>query len=196
MRIACLVHVVHEKIMRILTTLEARLRFMYWGVAVGPGFRINGRMRLVNHGCITLGSRVRMNSGRGNFVGGIQPMSIWVGPGAILALGDRTGVSNTTIVSVARVSIGADTYIGGGCEIYDTDFHPLVAAERAVPGAPGASAEVVIGRSVFIGARCIILKGTVIGDNSVIGAGSVVVGCIPANELWAGVPARKIRQLA
>jgi acetyltransferase-like isoleucine patch superfamily enzyme len=54
---------------------------------------------------------------------------------------------------------------------------------------------VLIGKNVWIAANCVLLPGTVIGDNVVIAAGSVVRGEVPANELWGGVPARKIRDL-
>ena len=54
---------------------------------------------------------------------------------------------------------------------------------------------VVIGENVWIGAGVTIVPGISIGNNSVVGAGSVVTRSIPVNELWAGVPARKIRSL-
>ena len=54
---------------------------------------------------------------------------------------------------------------------------------------------IVIGENVFIGCNCLILKGTEIGDNTTIGAGSVVTGKIPANCIAAGNPARVIKVL-
>jgi acetyltransferase-like isoleucine patch superfamily enzyme len=54
---------------------------------------------------------------------------------------------------------------------------------------------IVVGSNVFIGLNCILMPGVYIGDNSVIGAGSVVTGSLLGNAVYAGVPARKIRNL-
>lgn len=55
------------------------------------------------------------------------------------------------------------------------------------------SKPIVIGDGTFIAAGVIILKGSCIGKNCVIGAGSVVSGNIPDNQIWAGNPAKLIR---
>ena len=56
-------------------------------------------------------------------------------------------------------------------------------------------APIRVGNNVFIGAYSILLPGAVVGDNCVIGAGSVVAGEIPANCVAAGAPARVVRSL-
>ena len=53
----------------------------------------------------------------------------------------------------------------------------------------------VLGRNVWLGARVIVLPGVTIGDNTVVGAGSVVARNLPAGVLAAGVPARVVRSL-
>lgn len=53
-------------------------------------------------------------------------------------------------------------------------------------------ANITVGDDVWFGVGCAILPGTRVGDGAVIGAGSVVTGDVPAYEIWAGVPARKI----
>ena len=55
---------------------------------------------------------------------------------------------------------------------------------------------VKIGRNVWIATNCTILKGVTIGDNSIIAAGSVVIGNIPANTVAGGVPARVLKPLS
>ncbi|WP_103192495.1 acyltransferase [Formosa algae] len=46
-----------------------------------------------------------------------------------------------------------------------------------------------------MGASSIILKGVTIGENSIIGAGSVVTKSVPCNEIWGGNPAKFIRKI-
>ena len=54
---------------------------------------------------------------------------------------------------------------------------------------------ILIEENVWIGAGVVVLPGCAIGKNSIVGAGSVVTKSIPANEVWVGVPARKLRDL-
>lgn len=54
--------------------------------------------------------------------------------------------------------------------------------------------EVKIGENVFIGMNTLIVNAVNIGNNAVIGAGSVVICDIPANEVWAGNPAKFIKK--
>lgn len=52
-----------------------------------------------------------------------------------------------------------------------------------------------VGKNCFLGARSIIMPGVTIGDNSIIAAGAVVTKDVPPNEIWGGVPAKKINTL-
>jgi acetyltransferase-like isoleucine patch superfamily enzyme len=117
--------------------------------------------------------------------------------GARIEIGARVGISGGSICAATRVTIGADTMIGANVTIADTDFHSLHPSHRHDPDHPSiASREVIIGRRVFIGTNCIVLKGVTIGDNTVIGAGSVVTRNIPPNVIAAGVPCRTLRSLS
>jgi maltose O-acetyltransferase len=90
------------------------------------------------------------------------------------------------------ITIGDDAQIGPGVHIY-TALHP-VDAEIRRSGLEGAK-PVNIGHNVWLGGHCVICPGVTIGDNSVIGAGSVVVRDIPPNRVAVGNPCRVIREV-
>jgi len=183
-----------------LWTALARVRIRLRGGTVGRNFRVRGWLQLHVHrsGVLAIGDNVRMNSGfANNAVGGFRRTGIWVGPCGMLTIGEGAGLSNCTLVCMERVTIGPRTLVGGDTNIYDTDFHPVCAAERnASPPGRTKTRPVTIGRDCFIGGHAIILKGVSMGDGAVLGAGSVAVRDIPAREVWAGNPARLVRRLA
>lgn len=99
---------------------------------------------------------------------------------------------NLTVLDEAEVRIGDHAFIGPNVSIY-TACHPLDAATR------NTFAEwaepVIIGNNVWIGGSTTILPGVCIGDNVVIGAGSVVTRNIPSDCVAVGNPARVVRKL-
>lgn len=115
--------------------------------------------------------------------------------GARITIGRDTGMSGTTVCAATAVSIGAGCLFGADVQVTDTDFHAIAPEGRRYAREGIQSRAVCIGNNVFVGARALILKGASIGDNSVIGAGSVVVGTIPPNVIAAGVPAKILRPL-
>lgn len=116
--------------------------------------------------------------------------------GGLLEIGNNVGDTNSTIYCTNKIKIGSNVLIGGNCKIWDTDFHSLNPDIR-VYGDDNQikSGPIIIGDNVFIGGETIILKNVVLGDNSVIGAGSIVTKNIPANEIWAGNPAKFIKKI-
>ena len=87
--------------------------------------------------------------------------------------------------------------LGGGVKIYDTDFHSLDFQKRVrfKTDDDRKSSPVTIKNYAFIGAGTIVLKGVTIGEKSIIGAGSVVTSNIPDGQIWAGNPARYIKNV-
>lgn len=131
-----------------------------------------------------------------NMIGLSQRCIIVAKNGGQIEINEGVCMSGCTIYSMASIRIGKNTDIGSGCKIIDNDFHPLpysqrhpVELEEKVKKRP-----VVIGEGCFIGANSIILKGTTLGNNVVVGAGSVVSGAYPDNVIIAGNPARVIKQ--
>lgn len=96
------------------------------------------------------------------------------------------------ILDPAKVKFGNNVFIGPNCGFY-TPEHPLD-AENRIKGYEYAF-PISIGNNVWFGGNVIVLSGVNIGDNSVIGAGSVVTKDIPANVIAAGNPCKVIREI-
>ena len=158
--------------------------------------RVTGRVdwRVHPAGRLVLGRRVRINSGsRINAVGGHRPMVIAVLRGAELVIGDDVGLSSSTLVCACRIEVGRRALVGGDCRICDSDFHSTLPEDRLRLPDPGVKVGAVrIGAGAFLGTGATILKGVMIGERAVIGAGAVVTRSVPASEMWAGNPARRI----
>jgi acetyltransferase-like isoleucine patch superfamily enzyme len=145
---------------------------------------------------IRIGSGFSMhNSLKGNPIGRPQRCVFAADKNATILIGKNVGISCTVINCQLKISIGNNVMIGGGTCIYDSDFHQLDPEDRVHNRGLISKKEVIIGNNVFIGAHSLILKGVTIGNNSIIGAGSVVTKNVPANEIWAGNPARFITKV-
>ena len=109
-----------------------------------------------------------------------------------ISLGNYILISpGTSIRSAERIDIGDSTMIASDVVITDSDWHGIYDRTDYV----ATPKPVKIHKNVWIGERSIILKGTQIGENSIIGAGSVVNGNIPPNSVYAGNPAKEVKKL-
>lgn len=117
--------------------------------------------------------------------------------GARIIIGNNVGISGATIYARKEIIIGDNTNIGGNVKILDNDFHPIEVEARLEDRKDKIGTKpITIGRNCFIGCNALILKGTVLGDNCVVGAGAVVSGKFEPNSVIAGNPAKVIRVLA
>lgn len=131
-----------------------------------------------------------------NMIGLPQRCIIIAKFGGKIEINEGVCMSGCTIYSMDSITIGRNTDIGSGCKIIDNDFHPLPYSQRN----PEEQLDkvkrkaITIGEGCFIGANSIILKGTTLGKNVVVGAGSVVSGIFPDNVIIAGNPAKVIKK--
>jgi maltose O-acetyltransferase len=94
------------------------------------------------------------------------------------------------ILDCAPVTIGSNVLLAPNVQIYAA-HHPLDAATRLTT--LELASPITIGDNVWIGGNVIVLPGVAIGDNTVVGAGSVVTKDLPANVIAAGNPCRVLR---
>jgi acetyltransferase-like isoleucine patch superfamily enzyme len=109
-----------------------------------------------------------------------------------ISIGSGTMIGDNTMMSACKnITIGKDCLIARSVYIYDNNGHPLNPLNRRYNRQPVEDIkEIVIGNNVWIGHFTHVQSGVKIGDNSVIGANSVVTKDVPANVIAMGTPAR------
>lgn len=108
-------------------------------------------------------------------------------------IGARTFANfNLVLLDVARITIGEDVQIGPNVQLL-TATHPLEAEPRRQK--LESAKPITLGNNVWLGGGVIVCPGVTIGDNTVVGAGSVVTRDLPPNVLAYGNPARLVRTL-
>ena len=171
------------------------------GVQIDSGFKSRGipSVDVTLGGSIVIGKNFDINNGsKYNKIGRQQKCFFIVRGNGKLLIGDNVGMSSTAIICDKYIQIGDFVKIGGNVVIYDTDFHALdlnLRKEKESDYSNTNRQKVIIENNVFIGAHSTILKGVCIGENSIIGACSVVTKSIPKNEIWGGNPAKFIRAI-
>ena len=172
-----------------LRRLEGRVRARLWsllyrGIETGPRAIVGRRCRLrIDPGSrIVIGARTEVD----------DCSTLAAYGGGVLVLGARSFVGHTcTLAARERVELGEGTYLAELVSIRDHD-HAV-----GLPPSSGVVeiSPVSIGARVWLGAKTTVLRGSRIGDDSVVGANAVVHGRLPAGVVAVGVPARVVREL-
>ena len=122
----------------------------------------------------------------------IEP-NFWCDYGYNIEVGENFYANhNLVILDCARVIFGDYVFIGPNCSFY-TASHPLDVQQRN-QGLESAHL-ITVGNNVWFGGNVVVLPGVSIGNNSVIGAGSVVTKDIPDNVVAVGNPCRVIKTI-
>ena len=98
---------------------------------------------------------------------------------------------NLVILDANKVTFGNNVQIGPNCGFY-TSGHPI---DREARRNVEFAKPITIGNDVWIGGNVCVMPGVKIGDNTVIGAGSVVTKDIPANVVAVGNPCKIIKEI-
>lgn len=175
--------------------------------SVGPGL-ILGRGLVIRHpGRISFGANVAIDDCAFLDASGSGEAGVKLGDGVVLSrncivlgkngpieLMERVDVGfNCVFASVSGITIGASTIIAGNCYLgggrYNNDQLEMSIMDQGVY----SLGELVIGENSWIGAGAVILDGVKLGKGVIVGAGSVVTKDAPDYAVLVGVPARVLR---
>lgn len=191
--------VVELELRRVLTWPLTRAQFAWHGVGWGRGWRIFGRPIIQKH----RGSKIQLGDGlflrswsRSNPLAPDHPVVLSTrSSSAVIDVGRDCGFTGTTLVAETRIEVGDRVQVGANAGIVDTDFHPLSPQVRGRDFNAGNAAPIEIQDDAFLGMGSLVLKGVTVGEEAVVGAGSVVARDVPPRTVVAGNPAEVVREL-
>jgi carbonic anhydrase/acetyltransferase-like protein (isoleucine patch superfamily) len=179
-----------RRILKVLTSPRLAIALLNAQIAMRGKATLPLSVRLFGRIFFKAGGEVQLGDGV-CLVGTVVPIEIVSHKGSRISIGSRTFINyGASITAHHQVLIGSDCLLGHHLRIADRSDHGL---DHRTDKA--SSTSVTIGDSVWVGAHAIILPGVSIGNNSAIGAGSVVAESVPANCIAVGNPARVLRHI-
>lgn len=132
-------------------------------------------------------------------VAGLRVATEWVLPGCYFFGADVSIGSNTWINHRCYFDTRGPIRIGNGCDLgmevmFCTSSHEVGPPEKRA--GKSFDAGIMVGDGAWIGARAVVLPGVTIAPGSVVASGAVVAADTEPHGLYAGVPARRVRELA
>jgi acetyltransferase-like isoleucine patch superfamily enzyme len=173
-----------------------------WGyarlIARWAWLKLRWRGRLQTDGLCFIGPGVELEIGRDAVVR-LGRWS-WIGHGTkirahegVVEIGAKSVLGQEcTISSFQHVSIGRECVVADRVMLIDFD-HGVVEEERPIRLQGIYKRDVRVGHNCWIGYGACILRGAIVGDNSIVGTSTVVTKNLPANSVAAGAPARILR---
>ncbi|MFL6106331.1 MAG: acyltransferase [Marmoricola sp.] len=187
--------------------VHAGYRWVRRAGAVVPGTYLAGRFgtfgerSLLNFPVTTLYGERCIHIGSETLIGAYATLSVGYtpddehAPERGLVIGDRCVIGGRAIITAhSSIVIGDDVWFGQNVFVSDAS-HGYQDVETPIGLQLGWAQPVEIGAGSWIGHGVIVLPGTRIGRNVVVGAGSVVRGEIPDHSVAVGVPAKVVRRL-
>lgn len=174
------------------------LRLFVHNIKLGQSVRIYYKSRVFNMsagGGIFIGANSKIGtSSIQNHVGmPFYTRLLCDGSKSYIYIGDGCRINGAYIHAKECIKIGRNCVVASGVNIIDSNGHEVYSLDRTV--GTDTPMPINIGNNVWIGVNTIVLKGTNIGDNCVVAAGSVVKGVYPPNSIIQGNPAIVVKSL-
>lgn len=181
-----------NKILSVLKTL-----LVHGNVEIGKGSILFWKASIRNKGGkIIIGDNVIIGRDKRNYHCGMPFYTTLFTDAeeAVLSIGDNCRINGAYIHCKKHISIGKNCVIASGVNILDSNGHAICSENRTIGGDDEAK-DIIIGENVWIGINAIILKDTVIGNNCIVSAGSVVKGPFEDNTIIQGNFARSVKKI-
>ena len=173
-----------------LRELAGRARLRRRLTRRGTGIHIDSTVTVRSPEHLTLGADVFVDHGVLLHCGGME----WSQGRGRISIGSGTYIGpNCVLFGAGEIEIGESVLISPGVVIASHQ-HTFGQTDALIVEQPVEFERVVVERDVWIGANATILPGVRVREGSVVAAGAVVTGDVPARTLVAGVPARSIRE--
>lgn len=180
---------IKSRLIMCVSTFRCKATMKFKGITYGNNFQARGKVCFFRtYGSkIIIGENAVFNSlSRFNHRGINHDCILETKQNGFIKIGDNCSFSGVSIVSSIGVEIGNDVMCGANVKIADRNGH-----EDKYP--QFKPRKVVIKDNIWIGMNCVIMPGVTIGENSIIGANSLVTKDIPANCIAAGSPCKVIK---
>ena len=178
--------------------------FRYFLFIKNKNITLNGKLKIKNKplvhildgSSLIIGENVTLNSKNAKYhVNMFAPIKIYIDKvGAKIKIGNNTRIHGSCLHAYESIEIGENCLIAANCQIFDRSGHDTLSDKPSKRvNSHGIAKPILIGNNCWIGTSAIILPGTVLGDNCVVAAGSIVNGVFKNNSLIGGNPAKLIK---
>lgn len=187
-----LIHCIVNKLVIRSYTFGSYLIAFWWRIYLEKGCQFSGLPCFRRHP----NSKIKIASGckflstnTSNLIGINHPCIIsTLSEGAEICIGTGCGFSGTVIGSNKSIVIKENVRCGANTLITDTEWH-------TDDPRTGPDASIIIEKNVWLGLNVIVFKGVTIGENTYVGAGSIVTRSLPPNVVAGGIPAKVLKPI-
>ncbi len=175
---------------------KLRRSFKFKNLKIGKNSIIDYNTKIdIHHNPLIIGDNVYIKSiAKGYHAGMPFPTTLLIDiANAQITIGNNCRLNGVYVHAQKGVTIGMNTVIAAGVNIIDSNGHIANSENRTV--GRDTPKEIFIGNNVWVGLNAIILKGTTIGDNCIVSAGSVVKGVFEQNTIITGNPAKIVGKI-